>query len=290
MKTLLALLLTLAAAAAFVACGDDDDDSTPTPTPSASSVETTPTPEPTVLDNVCGENPDPATGEDLVVTSPIDGDQLSSPFTVTGEAPEFDGRVWFHAYGADGDDIFDVGGSTNFGHLDEPFEEEIEFSVNAETTACLEIYLLRPMEGGITDVVQIPVILLPPEGATPVVTATPGDVTDVCPDNPDPATENEVNISGPEPGDMVTSPFTVNGTAAAFEAVIQLTLLDADGNALYDEPGMTNEGQTLAPFEESVEFSVGEEMDGCLQVYMLSAQDGSPTNIAQIPLVLLPLR
>lgn len=87
---------------------------------------------------------------------------------------------------------------------------------------------------------------------------------------------------------MVSSPFAVTGSAAAFEASIHITLLDGDGNELADQPGMTNEGQTLAPFEETVEFTVDEETDGCLQVYMLSAQDGEPVNIAQLPLVLLP--
>lgn len=292
MKTLLALILTLALAAAFVACGDDDGGSTPTPTPSPSataSADETTTPSPTnVVENVCGVNPDPATDADLTVTAPLEGDSVSSPVTISGEAPQFEGRVWFHAYNGDGNDIFDQGGSTNFGHLDEPFEESIEFSVAAETPACLEVYLLRPAEGGVTDVVQVPVLLLPAEDTTAAPTPTPAEITDVCPDNPDPATANEVNIDGPEPGDMVTSPFTVNGTAAAFEAVIQVTLLDDGGNPLYDEPGMTNEGQTLAPFEESVDFSVDAETDGCLQVYTLSANDGSPMNIAQIPLVLLP--
>jgi hypothetical protein len=76
--------------------------------------------------------------------------------------------------------------------------------------------------------------------------------------------------------------------AAAFEAVIQVTLLDEDGNELYDEAAMTNEGQTLAPFQVDVDFEVDAETLGCLQVYELSAMDGSPTNIAQIPLILQP--
>lgn len=294
MKTFLALTLTLAVAAALVACGDDDDNGDATPTPEASesptgSAEDTPTPEPTsALENVCGTNPDPATDEELAVAEPEEGAELTSPFTIEGEAPEFDGRVWFYAYDGEGNALIDQGGSTNFGHLDEPFEDEVEFSVNKATPACLEVYLFRPEQGGTTDVVQIPVLLLADEGSTPAETATPGEITNVCPENPDPADEDVVNITGPNPGDMVRSPFAVSGQAAAFEASIQVTLLDAEGGVVADQPGMTNEGQTLAPFEELIEFSVEEETDGCLQVYMLSAQDGEPVNIAQIPLVLLP--
>ncbi|HUF53086.1 MAG TPA: Gmad2 immunoglobulin-like domain-containing protein [Dehalococcoidia bacterium] len=278
--------MTLALSLALVACGDDDDDeATPTPTPSAAETET---PAPSAAVDVCPENPDPATDEDLTVTSPEAGDELSSPFTVSGEAPEFEGRVWFRAYDEEGNAIFDQGGSTNFGHLAPEFEEEIDFAVSAETIACIEVYLLRPTEGGITDVVQIPVVLLPEEDTTPVATASPGEITNLCPDNPDEATDEEVLVTGPEPGNVVSSPFAVTGSAAAFEAVIQLTLLDAEGNELADKPGMTNEGQTLAPFDALLEFTVEAETDACLQVYMLSAENGEPINIAQVPLVLIP--
>jgi hypothetical protein len=286
MKILFALLLTIALAAAVAACGDDDDDSTPTPT-LAPTGDGTETPAPTVVENVCAANPDPATDDQLLITTPEPGAELESPFTVSGEAPEFEGRVWFRAYDADAHSIFDQGGSTNFGHLAPEFEEEIEFSVSEETAACLEVYLLRPTEGGITDMVQVPVVLLPAESSA-TATQTAPEVENVCPDNPDPATEEQVVIEEPPAGDRVLSPIIVAGVAAAFEAAIQLTLLDAEGNVIADQPGMTQEGQTLAPFQQEIGFEVEAETNACLQVYMLSPEDGEPIDIAQIPLLLLP--
>ncbi|MEK7248357.1 MAG: hypothetical protein AAB092_07785, partial [Chloroflexota bacterium] len=56
-----------------VACGDDDDDATPTTTtgsPTATAVYN-PTPSGSIdAVNVCGGNPDPATGDQLVMTAP----------------------------------------------------------------------------------------------------------------------------------------------------------------------------------------------------------------------------
>jgi hypothetical protein len=122
----------------------------------------------------------------------------------------------------------------------------------------------------------------------PTASAAPTSAGDACPANPDPADVTEVVIGSPRPGERHNSPLAVNGVAAAFEAVIQLTLLDSSGNVLADQQGMTNEGQTLAPFSETVEFTVSGETIGCLQVYTLSAENGDPMNIAQIPLILTP--
>jgi hypothetical protein len=51
---------------------------------------------------------------------------------------------------------------------------------------------------------------------------------------------------------------------------------------------MSSEGQTLAPYEEELTFSVDEEAPACLWVSESSARDGSPVNVFQIPVLLLP--
>ena len=75
---------------------------------------------------------------------------------------------------------------------------------------------------------------------------------------------------------------------AAFEATFRITIFDAAGNTIVDETAMSSEGQTLAPFQKDVAFSVAEETPVCLWVYENSARDGSPIHVRQIPLVLLP--
>jgi hypothetical protein len=121
-------------------------------------------------------------------------------------------------------------------------------------------------------------------GATP----TSAGLDDVCADNPDPATEETTQVDEPVEGDSLSSPITVRGRVAAFEATFRITLYDEDKNQLADITGMSSEGQTLAPFEEQISFSVTEETPACLWVYEASARDGLPINVVQIPVILIP--
>jgi hypothetical protein len=116
-----------------------------------------------------------------------------------------------------------------------------------------------------------------------------GPLGTVCAANPDEANDDELQIDEPLGGDPVDSPFTVRGRVAAFEATFKITLFDAAGNQLADVTGMSDEGQTLAPFQEEVSFApVNQETPACLWVYEASARDGSPTNVLQIPIRLQP--
>ena len=117
---------------------------------------------------------------------------------------------------------------------------------------------------------------------------TPDVLETVCRDNPDPATNDVNQVDIPNAGDVVASPVTVQGRVAAFEATFRITIFDAAGNTIVDETAMSSEGQTLAPFQKDVAFSVAEETPVCLWVYENSARDGSPIHVRQIPLVLLP--
>jgi len=111
---------------------------------------------------------------------------------------------------------------------------------------------------------------------------------EVCAENPDPATDDLNRVDSPSPGDTVSSPITVSGEIAAFEAAFRITIFDADGEIIADETGMSAEGQTLAPFTEYVPFSVDEETPACIWVYENSARDGEPVNVVQVPVTLEP--
>lgn len=280
MKTIFVLAPLLVAVAVIVACGDNDG-ATPSESATASP---TPTARPVVRD-VCGENPDPATDAELVVTSPEAGDAVETPLVVRGESPEFDGRVWFRLLNEEGSLILEAGGSTNFGHIIPPFEKSLNIEVAERQEVCLQVFRQQPSAGGETDFVQIPIALLPSE----TLTDLPDDEDYHCPENPDPASPAVVVIDTPRPGDVVSSPLVIAGAAAAFEAVIQITVVDAKGNEIIDQSDLTEEGQTLSRFDAAIAFVVEQETDACLQVYMYSLQDGSPTNIAQVPVVLTPV-
>jgi hypothetical protein len=117
---------------------------------------------------------------------------------------------------------------------------------------------------------------------------TPTAAPDVCQPNPDPATVEVAEVDSPEASDYVTSPITVSGRFAAFEAQFNITIYDADGGKIADVPARSEEGQVLSPFSKDVFFSVTEETTACIWVYDASPMDGSPIDVVQIPVALEP--
>jgi hypothetical protein len=112
--------------------------------------------------------------------------------------------------------------------------------------------------------------------------------TNVCAPNPSPATPDTNQVDTPAAGARVSSPVTVRGRIAAFEATFRVAIFDGAGNTSADVQGMSSEGQTLAPFEVLVPFSATSEIPACMWVFESSARDGSPVNVVQIPITLLP--
>ena len=133
-----------------------------------------------------------------------------------------------------------------------------------------------------------------PEGDTPTPretsTATDVVVEEVCQPNPDPATPEFQVIDRPSAGDTVTSPVTISGQVAAFEATYQIGIFDADGNPIVETFGMAEATEIgeLAPFSIDVAFDVDEPTPACIWVYEQSARDGSSINVGQIPVTLSP--
>ena len=122
-----------------------------------------------------------------------------------------------------------------------------------------------------------------------VTRASPADLqTSVCAANPSPATPDFNQVDTPAAGDRVSSPVTVKGRILAFEATFKIEIFDAAGNRLADVVGMSSDGTMLSPFEVQVPFSVTAETPACMWVYEQSARDGSPFQVRQIPLQLLP--
>jgi flagellar hook assembly protein FlgD len=125
---------------------------------------------------------------------------------------------------------------------------------------------------------------------TPVPPAL-AQAPNVCGPNPSPPDPSDpaIRVWDPVPGEHATSPLTVRGRARVFEANVQLLLRDAAGRDIIR--GFTTAaeaGPALAPFEGSLAFTVSRETPACLWVFEESARDGSPRNVVQIPLTLLP--
>ena len=126
-----------------------------------------------------------------------------------------------------------------------------------------------------------------PVASTGAPTPTPSAAANVCQTNPSPATSAQTVVNQPQPGDLVTSPVTVSGQINAFEAQFNIAIKDASGADIATQPGHSQQGQTLSPFNESVAFTVVTQTLACLWVFDLSAMDGSPIQVVQVPITLV---
>lgn len=110
-----------------------------------------------------------------------------------------------------------------------------------------------------------------------------------CPTNPSPvdATDPSIIVTAPAANASATSPLHVEGQARVFEATVSLKLIRSGGGEI-DMTTQAAEGGVLSPFSADISFSVSAADSACLWVYEVSARDGSPTNVVQIPLTLNP--
>ncbi|MCH8814432.1 MAG: Gmad2 immunoglobulin-like domain-containing protein [Chloroflexi bacterium] len=128
------------------------------------------------------------------------------------------------------------------------------------------------------------------DAPSPFPSPSPTPFPNVCLPNPDPATSEFQILDAPDPFTEVTSPVTVSGQVNAFESVYQISIFDAGGTALVETFGTAQQPDIgiIGPFSSDVAFTVSEPTPACLWVFEESARDGSPINVGQVPLILLP--
>jgi hypothetical protein len=71
-----------------------------------------------------------------------------------------------------------------------------------------------------------------------------------------------------------------------FEATVSITLYDAAGAEIATTTTNAAEGGALSDFSTDLAFTAASNTPGCLWVYEVSARDGSPVNVVQVPLTL----
>jgi hypothetical protein len=111
-------------------------------------------------------------------------------------------------------------------------------------------------------------------------------IANVCLANPAPGTPQTVQVDSPAPLTKHRGKVTVTGKIAAFEATFKIRIFDANGAVISGATGLSNEGQVLSAFSLEVPAAVATEQPACIWVYEESAQDGSPVNVAQVPVVI----
>lgn len=92
-------------------------------------------------------------------------------------------------------------------------------------------------------------------------------------------------LESPAPGESVTSPLRIEGTANTFEAAFMARILSGGGDTLIETPMMATSGSgTRGTFDAVIPFTVDAPGMISLSVFEYSAKDGSPIHIVEIPL------
>ncbi|MEU7997076.1 Gmad2 immunoglobulin-like domain-containing protein [Micromonospora sp. NPDC049060] len=94
-------------------------------------------------------------------------------------------------------------------------------------------------------------------------------------------------VTGPTIGERVTSPVTVTGTAEVFEATVTVRVLDAAGHAVATTFTTATCGTGCrGDYRVAVTYRVPREQAGAIEVYEVSADDGTRTHVVTVPVTL----
>ena len=96
-------------------------------------------------------------------------------------------------------------------------------------------------------------------------------------------------VEAPRIGQRVSSPVTISGTADVFEAVVSIAILDEHRNVIASSFTMATCGTGCrGTYSTDVRYDVGTRQPGTIRVYEVSAKDGSPLHVVEIPVLLTP--
>ncbi len=94
-------------------------------------------------------------------------------------------------------------------------------------------------------------------------------------------------VDSPRVGSTVSSPVTITGTANVFEATVSFQILDETGQVLTDGSTTATCGTGCrGDYTIVAAYHVGSDQPGTIQVFEVSAKDGSHVNVVEIPVTL----
>jgi immunoglobulin-like protein involved in spore germination len=205
----------------------------------------------------------------IEVTTPSEGDIVSSPVTIAGTADVFEGTVSIRILGEDGRVLADTftTATCSIGCRGD-YSEDVAFKVKDVEQGTIQVFSASAeTNGGMLHLVEIPVILAP-------------------------KTSNaSITVTSPAPGDVITDGnLMISGTADVFEATVSYRLVLEDGSVLRKGTlqatcGTGCRGDFTILFTDTF---VSRRQVAVLQVFEASAKDGSPINVVEIPIVLVP--
>jgi hypothetical protein len=160
--------------------------------------------------------------------------------------------------------------------------------VAAAVTAALlvPLILLLPLGDDDTSTIgTVPTTTAP----TPTATTEPTPSTEPTHSPVDHGPLGPIEVQAPPRGAVVTSPVTISGTADVFEATVSIRILDAINNPIAQTVTMATCGTGCrGDYSIDVPFSVKTEQPGVIQVFEVSAKDGSMIHVVRIPVTLVP--
>jgi hypothetical protein len=96
-------------------------------------------------------------------------------------------------------------------------------------------------------------------------------------------------VETPQPGDEVSSPIEISGTANVFEATVSIRIVDAEGNELYSGFTTATCGTGCrGDFTGEAPVDVDETTQATVEVFSASAEDGSPMHVVEVPVIIEP--
>jgi hypothetical protein len=94
-------------------------------------------------------------------------------------------------------------------------------------------------------------------------------------------------VTSPSIGQHVSSPITLTGTADVFEATVSVRILDDAGNEIATRFTTATCGTGCrGDYATTIAYSLGRQQRGTVQIYEVSARDGTPVNMVDIPVIL----
>ncbi len=218
--------------------------------------------EPMGRDELGGESISPtivASSDQIKLFWPQPDTLITGTLTLWGMAQVYEGTVSYELL-VNGEAVME--GFTTASDLDwGSFQESVPLDTDLGDRALLRVYSQSAKDGTATHVVEVPLILSPPE----VV-----------------AESNQIRIFSPAPGTAITDSIDLWGTAQVYESTVTYQVWA--GPELIVESFTTVNDFDWGSFRENVPLPVGTSGDITLRVYSESAKDGSATFLVEIPL------
>lgn len=98
------------------------------------------------------------------------------------------------------------------------------------------------------------------------------------------SSSRNILVEFPWNGDKIESPVEIQGQAIAFEASVSVRIKDDDNHVLAETTVQTLSGAERSPFKEKVTFDKPSTKKGVVEIFVISAKDGSEQDKVTIPI------